>query len=293
MIPGIRWVPRLAVAVLLFSGCAHKPPPPPPAPPPPPPPKGDTLRLKYQNGEDRISKVKLAIEQDVSGSQGNKSASRKLALTFDFVEESKVESLAPDGTAQITARLADAVGSAASGADQKMVDDFALALDELKISFKRSPRGEIVALLLGGLRPPLEEGTARAMLNAMYSSQRGPILPEAPTDVGGTWKVDTALPPSTGFTGLISYNYTYARKGGGVAVVSCVGTIDGKGGPGTGTRKMTGKSVSEYRLEVESGRLLSSSVDSDVQIDQNIPGQQTISSGVKQHVHAEWTLQAK
>ncbi|HUS66444.1 MAG TPA: hypothetical protein VMZ28_18030 [Kofleriaceae bacterium] len=244
-------------------------------------------------GEERTSKVKLAIEQDVSGSQGPKSASRKLALGFDFVEESKVDALSPDGTAQITARLADAVGSATGGADQKMVDDFALALDELKISFKRSSRGEIVALLLGGLRAPLEEGTARAMLNAMYSAQRGPILPEGPVDVGGTWKVDTALPPSTGFTGLIAYNYTYARKGGGVAIISCVGTIDGKGGPGAGTRKMAGKSVSEYRLEIATGKIIGSSVDSDVQIDQNIPGQQTISSGVKQHVHAEWTLQVK
>ena len=146
----------------------------------------------------------------------------------------------------------------------------------------------MTALLLSGLRPPLEEGTARAMLNALYSSQRGNLLPEQPAVVGGNWKVETLLPPSTGFSGLVSYAYTLARKGGGVAVITCRGTVDGKGGSG-GARTMTGKSTGEYRLEVETGRLIGSVVDSDVLVDQQL-GTPPTQLSVKQHVHAEWTL---
>lgn len=280
---------RALVAVALaLAACAHKPPPP-PAPPPPPEPKGDLLRLEFAPGTAREAHVKMAIEQEVAGAQGGKSASRKLSLGFEFVEEAKVESVGSDGVAQLSARYVDAVGTAGAGADQKMVDDFALVLDELKIKFKVTPRGEIQALAISGVRPPVEEQTARAMLNAVYSAQRGPLFPEEKVDVGGTWKVDTALPPSSGFNGLVSYSYVYARKGGGVAVVTAVGEIDGK----SGAKRMKGQSVSEYRLELESGRLIGTSVDADVTIEQTIPGQQTIQTGVRQKVHAEWRLKVE
>jgi hypothetical protein len=268
-------------ALLLTVGCAHKKPPPPAAPPPPPPPAGETLKLTPKSGDEPRGKVKLTIEQDLAGT--GKGAPKHVGLSFDLLDEEKIESVSADGTAQVTARIVDAVGQVLSGASQPMVDDFALALDELKISFKRSSRGEVVAVVMTGLRPPLEEGTARVMLNAIFSAQRGAILPERPIEVNGTWKVDTALPPSTGFNGLVSYVYTYARKGGGVAIITCAGTIDGKGGG----KKMTGKSTGEYRLEVESGRIIGSLVEADVTVEQTATSQ----PGVKQHVRAEWALQ--
>jgi len=266
--------------LLLTVGCAHKKPPPPAPPPPPPPPAGDTLKLLPKSGDEPKGKVKLVIEQDAQGPKGKP---QHLGLSFELTDEEKIDSVSADGTATVTARIADAVGQVLSGASQPMVDDFALALDELKISLKRSSRGEVVAVVMSGLRPPLEEGTARVMLNAIYSAQRGAILPERPIDVNGTWKVDTALPPSSGFTGLVSYTYTYARKGGGVAVITCAGIIDGKGG----TKKMTGKSSGEYRLEMETGRIIGSVVEADTTVEQTAAN----AAPVKQHVRAEWTLQ--
>ena len=258
--------------MVAMVGCAHKKPPPPPPPAPPPPPTGDKLRITAHAGEEPHAKVKLAIVQDVG--------KKHLELSFDFVDEEKVMAVDPEGTASFTARLVDAVGTAASGAPQQMVDDFALALDELKIQFKRSARGEIAGVMLSGVRPPLEEGTARSIVNAMYSAQRGAITPEPPMDVGQTWTVTTALPPSTGFTGQVSYTYKYERKGGSVAVITGSGKLDGKA---TG-KTMTGKSTAEYRLET-GGRLIGSVVETDTDVE-------AAPSSVKQHVRAEWTYQS-
>src|SRR3954451_5082761 len=179
----------VAAALLMMHGCAHKPPPPPPAPPPPPPPKGDVLRFKAKPGEEIRSRVKLTIEQEQAAAQGDKrGVSKPVTLTFSFGEEEKVDSIAPDGSMIISSRLVDAVGQGSAGTSQQTVDDMALAFDELKIQFKRQDRGEIVAVAMSGLRRPLDESTARGVLNALYGAQRGPMLPEGHIDVGGTWK---------------------------------------------------------------------------------------------------------
>jgi hypothetical protein len=117
----------------------------------------------------------------------------------------------------------------------------------------------------------------------MYSAQRGAILPEAATPVGGAWKVEMAMPPSTGFSGMVRYDYTYARKGAGVAVITSTGSLDGKGPAGT-TRKMTAKSTGEYRMELENGHLIGTTVDADVTVEE---GGQAI---VRQKVKVEWQL---
>jgi hypothetical protein len=136
--------------------------------------------------------------------------------------------------------------------------------------------------MLSGVRPPLEEGTARAIVNAMNSAQRGTITPEPPTDVGQTWSVATALPPSSGFAGTVKYDYTYARKGGGVAVISGAGKLEGKAAGGGKT--MTGKSTAEYRLELN-GRMIGSLVEFDTDVEAS-------PASMKQHVRAQWTLES-
>jgi hypothetical protein len=269
---------RLGLPLLLavtYLGCGHKKPPPPVAPTTPPPPAGDTLRLKPSSGDTPHGKVRLLIEQEAAGK-------KRVVLNFDFLDEEKIESVSQDGVATVATRLADAVGKTSSGATEKMVDDFALALDELKGNFRRSNRGEIVGVTVGGVRTPLDENTARAILNAMYSAQRGAILPEGPVAPGATWKVETGLPPSSGFSGLVRYEYTFARKGGGVAVITCNGTVEGKSAGDA--KKMVAKSVAEYRLEMETGVMQGSMVDTDTTVEQNGTVQ------VKQHVRVEWTL---
>jgi hypothetical protein len=283
---------RLVVAAaLLMMACAHKPPPPPPAPPPPPPPpKGDLLRFRATAGDDARSKVKLTIEQEQAAAQGDKrGASKPVTLSFAFGEEEKVDSVAPDGSMIISARLVDAVGQGSAGTSQQMVDDMALAFDELKIQFKRQARGEVVAITMAGLRKPLDESLARAVLNAIFGAQRGALFPEEHIDVGGTWKTTMPIPSSAGFEGEVHYDYTYARKGGGVAVLGCEGRYEGKRA-GAAMQKLSGKSSSEYRFDVAAGKLIGSTVDQMTQVEGAIAGQQTLSLGVRQHIRVEWTL---
>jgi hypothetical protein len=286
---------RLVVAAaLLMVACAHKPPPPPPAPPPaPPPPKGDVLRFRAGAGEGARSKVKLTIELEQAAAQGDKrGVTKPVTLTFNFGEEETVDSVAPDHSMILSARIVDAVGQGSAGTSQQMVDDMALAFDELKIQFKRQERGEVVAIAMAGLRKPLDESIARAVLNAIYGAQRGALFPDGPIDVGGTWKTAMPIPSTAGFEGEVRYDYTYARKGGGVAVIGCEGRFEGKRPQGTAMQKLSGKSSAEYRFDVAAGKLIGSTVDQMTQVEGAIAGQQTLQLGVRQHIRVEWTLDA-
>jgi hypothetical protein len=284
----------VGACALLMMACAHKPPPAPPPAPPPPPPKGDVLRFKAKPGDETRSKVKLTIEQEQAAAQGDKrGASKPVTLTFSFGEEEKVDSVAPDHSMIISARIVDAVGEGSAGTSQQMVDDMALAFDELKIQFKRQERGEVVAIAMAGLRKPLDESTARAVLNAIYGGQRGPLFPEDHIDVGGSWKTTMPIPSTANFEGEVHYDYTYARKGAGVAVIGCEGRFEGKRPQGTAMQKLSGKSSAEYRFEIEAGRLVGSSVDQMTQAEGAIAGQQALQLGVRQHIRVEWTLDAK
>jgi hypothetical protein len=279
----------LVVAVVLASSCAHQAPPP-AKPVPSPPPKGDLLRFKAKAGEDSRSKVKLLIEQEMGTQISDKKPAKPVILQFSFGEEEHVETVSPDGAELVTARIVDAVGRAGGGADQRRVDDLALALDELKVQFKRHPRGEVVALALSGLRRPLDESTARQVLNALYGAQRGQLFPESHIDVGGSWKVTLAMPATTGYTGEVSYDFTYARKAGSIATIDCDGRADGKKGDGSG--RLTSKSTSEYRFDVDSGHLVGSTVDQLTQAEGTAAGAPALSA-VRQHLRVEWTLEGE
>jgi hypothetical protein len=285
----------VAVGALLMMACAHKPPPPPPAPPPPaPPPKGDVLRFQGKTGDEAKSKVKLTIEQEQAAAQGDKrGASKPVTLTFSFGEEEKIDSVAPDGSMIISSRLVDAVGQGSPGTSQQTVDDMALAFDELKIQFKRQERGEIIAISMSGLRKPLDESIARAVLNAIYGAQRGPMFPEGHVDVGGTWKTTMPIPSTAGFEGEVRYDYTYARKAGGVSVIGCEGRFEGKRPQGAAMQKVSGTSSSEYRFDLAAGHLVGSNVDLMTQVEGAIAGQQTLQLGVRQHIRVEWQLDDK
>src|SRR3569833_448805 len=240
----------LPVVALLMMACAHQPPPPPPAPPPPAPaPKGDLLRFKAKPGDESKSKIKLTVEQEQAAAQGDKrGASKPVTLTFTFGEEEKVDSVAQDGSMIVSSRLVAAVGQGSGGTNQAVADDMALAFDELKIQFKRQPRGDVVAIALSGLRKPLDESLARAVLTAIYGAQRGPLLPAGPD-------------------GEVRYDYTYARKDGGAAVIGCEGRFDGKRPQGTAMQKISGTSSAEYRFDIAGGRMRGSNVDQMTQVE--------------------------
>lgn len=280
------------LGALLLVACAHKPPPAPPPAPPPPPPKGELLRFKAKAGDEQHNKVRITIESESAAAQGDKRGAQKpLVLSFSFGEEEKVDSVSPDGSALITARLVDAVGQASQGANQKLVDEMALAFDELHIQLKRQPRGEVAGINLTGLRAPLEEPTARQVLNAVYGAQRGPLFPEEHVDVGGTWKTHVPMPEASGFVGDVDYDYTWARNDGGLAVITSVGRLAAKrvGQGGNVTTKLTGQSTGEFHFDVAAGKLLASTVDQMTQVEGAIAGQQTLELGVRQHIRVEWS----
>ncbi len=281
----------VVAAALVLVACAHKSPPPPPPAAPPPPPKGDLLRFSAKAGTLSRSKVSLTVEQEQAAAQGDKrGATKPVTLTFTFGEEETVDSVAPDHSMIISSRLVDTVGQGSAGTNQDTVDDMARAFDELKIQFKRQDRGDVVAIAVSGLRKPLDESLARAVLNAIYGAQRGPLFPEKPIDVGGTWKTTMPIPSTAGFEGEVHYDYTYARKNGGVAVVGCEGRFEGKRPQGAAMQKLSGTSSAEYRFDVAAGRMVGSNVDQMTQVEGAISGQQALQLGVRQHIRVEWTL---
>jgi hypothetical protein len=271
----------LCLALTLF-GCAHKKPPPPPPPPPPPAPKGDLLRFQAKVGDSPKGSAKLTIEEEQGG--------KKHAFSVSFSEEQKVDAIDDKGTASVTARLVDAVGSVdAAGRkpaevkkEQEAVDDFALALDDLKIQWKRAPTGEIGALTFTGLHKPLDEGTARAVFNAMYGAGRGSVFPEKNVEVGGTWNGAAPLPTGLGVTGAWAYTYSYRNKSeSGVAFITCDGVVNAQGA----TVKLTGSSKNSLRFNVGEGRLLSNIFES------NTEAQQGTAPAASKRIHLEWTAE--
>jgi len=206
------------------------------------------------------------------------------------MEEEKVDAVSPDGTAQISSRLLDVSGQAGQGAQQQQVDDFALALDELKIQFRRSPRGDVSSILLTGVRNPLDDKTARTILNAIFAGGRGPILPEGPVEVGATWNNTAQVPTPFGATAEATYMYKFVSKDGDVSTLTCEGALDSQKPGGTAQKRMVGKNTSEYKFDVGKGRLIGLSSDATTQIEDVVQGTaQPAGAGIKQHVKVQWT----
>lgn len=245
---------RRSVWVWLLAGCVGR------LPPPPPPPArisaGDLLRFRYLPDEVRSYKVRLYIEQETDRSP------KKLALRLDFSVEERVITQSAEAT-NLEARFTDAICSITSGGNQALADQYALAVDELKILLQRSSRGEVISPQVSAVRSPLDESTAKALVNAVFAAQRGPLFPDSPVELAGSWKIENQLIPASGYTGSITYQFTYARRSDGVAYVQCTGATSGRRASG---ERLIGKSTSEYRLLVETGQLVGMSDDSEIQV---------------------------
>jgi hypothetical protein len=269
---------------MVAAGCGHTGTPPPKNLEPSPSPKGDLLRFKANAGDEPKAKVSLLVEQEMTG--GAKSGSRKVVLTFTLLEEEKVDAVAPDGTAQISSRLVDVSGTAGQGATQQQVDDFALALDELKIQFRRSPRGDVSSITVSGVRNPVDDKTARTVLNSIFAGGRGPILPEEFVDVGSTWNNTTQVPTPFGASAEATYAYKYVSRDNGVATITCEGSLDSSKTSTNAAKRMTGKNSAEYKFSVAAGRLVGLSSDATISIEDAAAG-----SSIRGRVKTEWMAQ--
>jgi hypothetical protein len=277
--------------MVVGPGCKH-PAPPVEHPKPSPSPTGDLLRFKANAGDEPRARVSLLIEQEASAKAGDKSGTRKIILSFTLTEEEKVDAVAPDGTAQISSRLVDVSGEAGQGASQQQVDDFALALDELKIQFRRSPRGDVASITMSGVRNPLDDKTARTILNSIFAGGRGPILPEEFVEVGSTWNSTTQVATPFGTSAEATYVYKYVAKRDGVASITCDGALDSQKTGGTAQKRMTGKNSAEYKFSIASGRLVALTSDATILIEDISQGtSQPVGGTVKGRVKVEWAAQ--
>jgi hypothetical protein len=274
----------------MLVGCGHKPPPPTKNPEPSPVPKGDLLRFKANAGDEPKAKVTLLIEQEQAAKTNDKnSQARKVVLSFRLVEEEKVDAIAPDGTAQLSSRLVDAVGEAGTGAPQNVVDEFALVLDELKVQFRRSPRGDVSSITVAGVRNPVDDKTARAILNAIFAGGRGPILPEEFVDVGATWNNTAQVPTNWGTSAEATYVYKYVSRDNGIATISCEGSLDSQKAGSTAQKRMTNKNTAELKFDIAKGRLIGLVSDGTTQIEDVVQGTAGgVGGGIKSHVKVTW-----
>jgi hypothetical protein len=198
-----------------------------------------------------------------------------------------VDAVEADGAAQVSARMLDVVGTSA---EQRLTDEMALAFDELKIQFKRSPRGDVAALAAAGVRAPLDDRVARSVVNALYGGARGPMFPEPRIEVGATWKVQTPqwLTPY-GIVADGTYNYLYLRRDGVVAVVTGTGTLEGRAEAGGQSRHLSGRSSSEWRVAVDDRRLRYAMIEVTTDLEENPATPRSAAAG-HQRVMVEWTL---
>jgi hypothetical protein len=284
---GMRARRAALVLAIASMGCQPKPKPQPQHPtPPPPPPKGELLRWKAKTGDAISAAVKLVFETDIELSAGKKAGIKHAVFNYHFTDEEKIGEVASDGTATISTRLVDVAGSA-TGVSQEYTDDFALALDELKISFKRSPRGEVSALAITGVRKPLDEAIAFGVAQTLYLSGLGPILPEKNVEEKATWQADAPLPEKA--TGKFTVASGYTKKEGPLATVTVEANLQADRPNGSVTQKLTGKLNTELQLALEAGNFVHLVSDVLRQSDLLLSGQATPTAGAKHHFHADWT----
>jgi hypothetical protein len=280
---------RFALALVALAGCGPRPASKTAATVKP----GTVLRLAAKAGDETHGRVTLAMDVDMGAGQEGQieksSGGQHLALAFKLGTVEKVEAVDADGTAHVHARLVDVMGAASQGGDQNKVDLFAAALDKVTIGFARSARGDVSALELTELTPPLTDQMVRPMLNAVFAAQRGTILPDGPATPGMTWNALLAFPPNGGFDGGTTFQYQYVRDDQGQAVIDCDVVIDGQGGGKTSPRRIAGRSTDEYQLDRGGVRFRATRIDTVLELEQTLPS--STMTHVRQHVRAEWARQ--
>jgi hypothetical protein len=269
---------RLASVLLVAAGCAHHRGAGSAAAPPLP------LRLTMTAGETVRGRARLSLDVEMDAAKGDRGGGNHLALAFDAVDVEHVDTVAPDGSAQLSAALVDVRAAGSQAADPTQIEAFAIALGKVRVRLDRSPRGEVTRLEVDDVTPPLTEQTARALLTVLYHAHRGPLLPAADER---SFTAQKALPEGSGFVGQITYTCSVTSWSGDRAQIGCDGHADGTGGNGASSRHMAVRSTAGY--EVSGGALRTSNADDELTVELHVSGQQNLSTGVRQRVRVAWT----
>ncbi len=204
-------------------------------------------RLSHRVGMER-SPARLVLEVDLR----KKPVGPATLHTFNLSIEEKVNSI-EQGSALVSARLVDVVG--ASGEPQ-LSDQLALALDDLKISFRRTDRGEILDLKIEGVRRPLDEPTVLAIVTTLFGAARGPCLPESEVALQDDWTVE-ADAEVVGVTTHQRHFYTLIGQQGSERQIREKGHIEGVGTNGRVRRTVSGETFSNETVNLQKGLVLS------------------------------------
>ncbi len=214
-------------------------------------------RLVFHPGMER-SPARLVLEVDPR----KKPTGPATLHTFNLSIEEKVTSV-DKGTALVTAHLVDVVG--ASG-EPKLSDQLALALDDLKISFHRTDRGEVLDLKIEGVRAPLDEPMVRAIVITLFGAARGPSLPDRDVTVQDDWTVESDA-EVVGVTTHQRHFYTLVAVEGSRYQLREKGHIEGSSSLGSARRKVRGETFAEETLDLQRGVLVSAEYEWTAKVD--------------------------
>jgi hypothetical protein len=168
--------------------------------------------------------------------------------TFTFTLEEKVG--APvDGRAPVLVRFHEVVGS--SG-EPDLSNQYALALDELKLNFWRDTRGAASELKIEGLRAPLDTTTAKAIAFTLLGIGHGARMPERAVSPLDDWTIeaDTEL---VGLTAHERYFYTLVAENGPVLQIREKGHVEGIATLAGARRKLDGDTFSLESIDIDRG----------------------------------------
>jgi hypothetical protein len=168
--------------------------------------------------------------------------------TFTFTLEEKVG--APvDGRVPVFVRFNEVVGT--SG-EPDLSNLYALALDELKLSFWRDTRGAASELKLEGLRAPLDSTTAKAIAFTLVGIGHGPRMPEHAVSLLDDWTIEAAT-ELVGLTTHGRYFYTLTAENGPVLEIREKGHVEGIATVGSARRKLDGDTFSLESIDIDRG----------------------------------------
>jgi hypothetical protein len=238
-------------------------------------------RLRHAVGETRTP-ARLVVEVD----NRRKPVGPATLHTFNLVLEERIDSV-DGGEASVQARMLEAVG--ASGEPQ-LSDKLALALDELKVSFRRTTRGEVRDLKIDGLRAPLDENTARAIVSTLFGAGRGPCLPDRNAALQDDWTVETD-DDVVGLTAHLRHFYTLLEKRTDAVRVRAKGRVEAIGSLGSTRRHLEGETFSDEILDLRRGIVLSGEYEWSVTVDDDPPGD--LPGAGRTKIRAERGLAAK
>jgi hypothetical protein len=222
-------------------------------------------RMRFVDAEERAP-ARLVLEIDPR----RRPVGPATLHTFTMSVEEKIR--AEGDSAHVEARLIEVVG--ASGEPQ-LSDQLALAMDELKISFRRNARGEVSDVKLEALRPPLDEPTAHAIISAVFYAHRGPRLPDKPVGLQDDWTVESDL-EVVGLTAHQRHFYTLTGEGETTLDLREKGHVEGIATINGSRRKIVADTFSQETIDLHRGVVVSGEYEWTSQVDEEPPPAQDL-----------------